>query len=120
MNLIVLQFSHTYLLVPAAEIRDRETGLVSGPFSWFQSRQIFHETHETEANPIIAILPTFLGSRLHFCIEKQTNQSGNSINLLILRCFLIKGDWDQLTFIRVDNHLLILRYVITTTLVLPH
>ena len=41
----------TYLLVPAAEIRDDETGLVSGPFSWFQSRQIFHETHETEANP---------------------------------------------------------------------
>ena len=31
----------------AAEIRDHETGLVSGPFSWFQSRQIFHETHET-------------------------------------------------------------------------
>ena len=40
------------ILVPTAEIRDRETGLVSGPFSWFQSRQIFHETHETEANPI--------------------------------------------------------------------
>ena len=39
-------------VVPAAEIRDHETGLVSGPFSWFQSRQIFHETHETEANPI--------------------------------------------------------------------
>ena len=28
-------------LVPAAEIRDRKTGLVSRPFSWFQSRQIF-------------------------------------------------------------------------------
>ena len=35
-------------LVAAAEIRDRETGLVSGLFSWFQSRQIFHETHEIE------------------------------------------------------------------------
>ena len=35
------------VLVPAAEIRDHETSLVSGPFSWFQSRQIFHETHET-------------------------------------------------------------------------
>ena len=40
-----------WALVAAAEIRDHETGLVSGPFSWFQSRQIFHETHETEANP---------------------------------------------------------------------
>ena len=40
----------TYVLVPAAEIRDHETGLVSGPFSWFQSRQLFLETHETEAN----------------------------------------------------------------------
>ena len=61
----------------AAEIRDHETGLVSGPFSWFQSRQIFHETHETEANPSIAILPTFLGLLPHFCIKKQTIQSGN-------------------------------------------
>ena len=34
--------------MPAAEIRDHETGLVSGPFSWYQSRQIFHETHEAE------------------------------------------------------------------------
>jgi hypothetical protein len=41
-----------YILVAAAEIRDHETGLVSGPFSCFQSRQIFLETHETEANPI--------------------------------------------------------------------
>ena len=39
-------------LVPAAEIRDHETGLVSGQFSWFQSRQLFLETHETEANSI--------------------------------------------------------------------
>ena len=38
--------------MPAAEIRDHETGLVSGPFSWFQSRQLFLETHETEANSI--------------------------------------------------------------------
>ena len=36
--------------MPAAEIRDHETGLVSGPFSWFQSHQLFLETHETEAN----------------------------------------------------------------------
>ena len=36
-----------YVLVPAAEIRDHETGLVSGSFSWFQSRQIFREIHET-------------------------------------------------------------------------
>ena len=41
-----------YELVPAAEIRDHETGLVSGPFSWFQSRQLFLETHETKANTI--------------------------------------------------------------------
>ena len=40
------------VVVPAAEIRDHETGLVSGPFSWFQSRQLFLETHETEANSI--------------------------------------------------------------------
>ena len=46
-------------LVPAAEIRDRETGLVSGQFSWFQSRQIFHETHETEANPIFLYFTHF-------------------------------------------------------------
>ena len=39
-----------YVLVAAAEIRDHETGLVSGPFFWFQSRQLFPETHETEAN----------------------------------------------------------------------
>ena len=71
------QYTKMCPLVPAAEIRDRETGLVSGPFSWFQSRQIFHETHETEANPIIAILPTFLGLLPHFCIKKQTIQSGN-------------------------------------------
>ena len=35
-----------------AEIRDHETGLVSGPFSWFQIRQLFLETHETETNSI--------------------------------------------------------------------
>ena len=46
-------------LVPAAEIRDHETGLVSGPFSWFQSRQKFHETHETKANPILFYLSIF-------------------------------------------------------------
>ena len=39
-------------VVPAAEIQDHETGLVSGPFSWFQSRQLFLETHETDSNSI--------------------------------------------------------------------
>ena len=41
-----------YVVVPTAEIRDHETGLVSGPFSWFQSRHLFLETQETEANSI--------------------------------------------------------------------
>ena len=39
----------------AVEIRDGETGLISGGFEWFQSPQIFHEIHETEANPIFFI-----------------------------------------------------------------
>ena len=43
---------YMYYIVAVAEIQDHETGLVSEPFSWFQSRQIFCETHETEANPI--------------------------------------------------------------------
>ena len=51
--------SFMYDLVAAAEIRDRETGLVSRPFLWFQSRQIFHETHETEANPIFLLFSPF-------------------------------------------------------------
>jgi hypothetical protein len=37
-----------YALVPAAEIRDHETGLVSEKFLWFESRQIFCEIHETK------------------------------------------------------------------------
>ena len=41
-----------YTVVPAAEIRDHETGLVSASFPWFQSRQLILETHETEANTI--------------------------------------------------------------------
>jgi hypothetical protein len=44
------------VVVDAAEIRDHETDLVSGPFSWFQSRQIFRETHETEAKPFLSSL----------------------------------------------------------------
>ena len=64
-----------YVLVPAAEIRDCETGVVSGQFSWFQTRQIFHETHETEANPIFSILPTFSRIALRLCITKQTIQA---------------------------------------------
>ena len=55
-------------LVPAAEIRDHETGLVLGPFSWFQSRQIFHETHETE-EPFINLQNSLLYRVSHprFC-----------------------------------------------------
>ena len=80
-----------YLLVPAAEIRDHETGLVSGPFSWFQSRLLFCETHETEANPISINLSSFrvpyVGLRLHIYIKiKQFIVSSlrKSINLPIL------------------------------------
>ena len=47
----------------AAEIRDRKTGLISGGSEWFQSRQIFHEIHETEANPIYF----YKGLRSRFC-----------------------------------------------------
>ena len=43
---------YTRYLVPAAEIRDHETGLVSGPFSRFQSRQLFLKTHKTATNSI--------------------------------------------------------------------
>ena len=38
---------YMYYIVAVAE-----TGLISGPFSWFQSLPIFIETHETEANSI--------------------------------------------------------------------
>ena len=48
--------------MPAVEIRDRETGLVSEPFSWFQSGQIFHETHEIKANPILFLQFDDMGS----------------------------------------------------------
>ena len=51
----ISHFIRGYLVVAAVEIRDHETGLVSGPFSWFQSYQIFLETHETETNPIFWI-----------------------------------------------------------------
>ena len=44
------------MVVDAAEIRDHETDLVSWPFLWFQSRQIFRETHETEAKPFLPSL----------------------------------------------------------------
>ena len=46
-------------LVAAAKIRDHETGLVSGSFSWSQSRQIFRETHETKANITFTTFPPF-------------------------------------------------------------
>ena len=79
-----------YPLVPAAEIRDYETGLVSEPFSRFQSRHIFPETHETEANHISFYVINFSStscelynfisffSRLRFCI-KQTIQSKTTL-----------------------------------------
>ena len=50
----------------AAEIRDHETGLVSGPFSWFQSRQIFLETNETETNPILPYLLDICNAKIVF------------------------------------------------------
>ena len=59
-----LHWVSTYSLVPAAEIREHETGLVSGPFSWFQSRQLFLETHETEANSVSSHRPLY-----HFCFS---------------------------------------------------
>ena len=69
----------------AAEIRDRETGLVSEPFLRFQYRQIFRETQETEANSIFFCFTNFpfyrilfsykyspyVGMRLRFCIENK-------------------------------------------------
>ena len=58
--------------MPADEIRDHETGLVSGPFSWFQSRQLFHETHEAEANSISYVTRSFV-----------TTYDGNSPNDVI-------------------------------------
>ena len=45
--------------MPAAEIRDHETGLVSEPFSWFQSRQTFCETQETSPLVIKITLKQF-------------------------------------------------------------
>ena len=48
------------------EIWDRETGLVSEPFLWFQSRQIFGETHENEDSPTFFFLPTFLLLKSYF------------------------------------------------------
>ena len=65
-----------YILVPAAEIRDHETGLVSGPFSWFQSRQLFLETHEIEANSI--------------SYNKHTLWKGR-LRLWVCRCFYLNS-----------------------------
>ena len=69
---------HTYMcvVVPAAEIRDHETGLVSGPFSWFQSRQLFLETHEIEANSI--------------SYNKHTLWKGR-LRLWVCRCFYLNS-----------------------------
>ena len=49
--LVFRKVSHIYI-VAAAEVRDNETGLISGQFSWSQSCQTFHEAHETKAIPI--------------------------------------------------------------------
>ena len=68
---------HTSVLVAAAKIRDHETGLVSGPFWWFQSHQIFYETHETEAKPIFSFFTNYLFWKLHvdprFCIKSNNS-----------------------------------------------
>ena len=76
------------LLVAAAQIRDHETGLVSGPFSWFQSRQIFHETHETEANPIYPYFTHFQNHVSSLGLHIQ----GRVHIFEIMRHFLIVGD----------------------------
>ena len=56
----------------AAEIQDREIGLVSGQFSWSQSHQIFHETHETEAKTFLHTYLLFL-AKIAFAFK--TNKS---------------------------------------------
>ena len=70
------------LLVAAAEIRDHETGLVSRPFSWFQSRQIFCETHETETNPMFLVFshfyPYLIRLRPCFCIKQWQHNQENT------------------------------------------
>ena len=75
--------------MPAAEIRDHETDLVSGPFSWFQSRLIFHETHETKANPLFIKLSSY--KILFHVILLESNNSMEQIekNKLIYQFFLI-------------------------------
>ena len=63
--------------MPAAEIRDHETGLVSGPFSWFQSRQLFLETHETEANTILVLFS--IDERFALNATSMLDQTNTSI-----------------------------------------
>ena len=64
-------------------------GLVSGPFSWFQSRLIFHETHETKANPLFIKLSSY--KILFHVILLESNNSMEQIekNKLIYQFFLI-------------------------------
>ena len=71
------QAAQIYLVVAAAEFRDHETGLVSRPFSWFQSRQIFLETHETETNPIfwIFVIPKQFQNLICMSLITMTNLS---------------------------------------------
>ena len=57
----------TYILVPAAEIRDRKTGLVSVQFSWFQSHQI--SDSRDWGQPCFSILPTFLLAKFYFLFK---------------------------------------------------
>ena len=70
------------ILVPAAEIQD---WFVSGPFSWFQSRQIFHETHETEEPYIFLAKLYFLKKTPYTYISSaflhyKTNKSLKKVN----------------------------------------
>ena len=71
--------------MPAAEIRDHETGLVSGPFSWFQSRQLFLETHETATNSIderFALNATSMLDQINASIRENIAASQINFDLL--------------------------------------
>ena len=70
--------------MPAAEIRDHETGLVSGPFSWFQSRQLFLETHETEE-----------GSGLQLSLQLRATKFSLKTILSINKNVYQKEDWNS-------------------------
>ena len=84
---------HRYILVPAAEIRDHETGLVSGPFSWFQSHQLFVETHETATNSIderFALNATSMLDQPNTSIKGRFCSKSNRFRFIFL-CKKIQG-----------------------------